>query len=93
MTEAPLVIKVGGNDLSHNGFVGELAECIAELSRKQPCIIIHGGGRMVDSLLDKLRIEPHYVNGQRVTDHATLDVVEMVLSGQVCWRQGSTRWE
>lgn len=83
MKDSPLVIKVGGNDLSRNGFVRELARCIADLNRAQPCIVIHGGGRTVDSLLDRLGIEPHYVNGQRVTDEAVLDVVEMVLSGQV----------
>lgn len=83
MTGIPLVIKVGGNDLSRNGFVEELAQCIAEINQKQPCIVIHGGGRTVDSLLDKLGIEPHYVNGQRITDHASLEIVEMVLSGQV----------
>jgi acetylglutamate kinase len=82
---APLVIKVGGNDLSKPGFVEALAHTVSQIS--QPCVLVHGGGRTVDDLLSKLEIVPQYVNGQRVTDEATLEVVEMVLSGQACSMQ------
>lgn len=78
---APLVIKVGGNDLSKPGFVEGLAHTVSQISK--PCVLVHGGGRTVDDLLSKMEIVPQYVNGQRVTDEATLEVVEMVLSGQV----------
>jgi len=83
MSISPLVIKVGGNDLAKLGFIEGLAEAVARLAQSQPCILIHGGGRTVDVLLDRLHIEPQYVDGQRVTDEATLTVVEMVLTGQV----------
>ncbi|MBN1312962.1 MAG: acetylglutamate kinase [Anaerolineae bacterium] len=83
MKEVPLVIKVGGNDLARPGFIDELTESVAELNQKHPCVIVHGGGRTVDKLLDQLGIEPKYVNGQRVTDDVVLEIVEMVLSGQV----------
>ena len=83
MKPGPIVIKVGGNDLSVPGFIPALAEAVAHRSRSQPCVVVHGGGRTVDRLLGQLDIAPRYVNGQRVTDQASLEVVEMVLSGQV----------
>jgi acetylglutamate kinase len=83
MHSAPVVIKVGGNDLSSPGFVEALAEAVAQRSQKLACVVVHGGGRAVDRLLGQLNVTPKYVNGQRVTDEAALDVVEMVLSGQV----------
>jgi acetylglutamate kinase len=79
----PIVIKVGGNDLDREGFVPALVETVADLQQHQPCIVVHGGGRTINLLLDALGIEPTYVDGQRVTDAPTLDAAEMVLSGQV----------
>ncbi|MEJ2023593.1 MAG: acetylglutamate kinase [Deltaproteobacteria bacterium] len=46
-------------------------------------IVVHGGGPQIGSLLEKLSIEPHFVDGMRVTDEETMDVVEMVLVGKV----------
>ena len=46
-------------------------------------VIVHGGGPMINALLDKLEIKSEFVNGKRVTDAATMEVVEMVLSGTV----------
>lgn len=46
-------------------------------------VIVHGGGPEINSWLDKLGIEPQFKNGLRVTDSATMDVVEMVLVGRV----------
>ncbi len=83
MNSAPLVIKVGGNELEKPGFVEQLAEAVAQIQRQQPCVVVHGGGRRVDELLGALGIQPQYVDGQRVTDEVTLEVVEMVLSGLV----------
>jgi acetylglutamate kinase len=80
MQTPPVVIKVGGNELDAPGFIEGLARAVAGLS---PCVLVHGGGRAVTSLQQKLGIEPVYVNGQRVTDEASLEVVEMVLSGRV----------
>ena len=80
---APLVIKMGGNDLAKPGFVEELAAIVAELNAKQPCILVHGGGRAISQLMETLGLEPEFVDGQRVTDNDVLDVVEMILSGTV----------
>src|SRR5574341_473995 len=84
MRRLPIVVKVGGNELDKPGFVAALAQAIAPLQREKPCIVVHGGGRRVDDLLARLDIQPQYApGGQRITDEATLEIVEMVLSGQV----------
>ena len=46
-------------------------------------IIVHGGGPQINEFLEKMQIKPSYVQGMRVTDGATMDVVEMVLVGKV----------
>jgi acetylglutamate kinase len=46
-------------------------------------VIVHGGGPMINSMLDKLNIKSEFINGKRVTDPETMNVVEMVLSGSV----------
>ena len=46
-------------------------------------VIVHGGGPQINHLLDRLGIQPSYIQGMRVTDGETMDVVEMVLVGQV----------
>ena len=46
-------------------------------------VIVHGGGPMINSMLDKLNIESEFIDGKRVTDSETISVVEMVLSGNV----------
>ena len=46
-------------------------------------VVVHGGGPQIEELLDKLKIESKFVDGRRVTDEATMDVVEMVLVGKV----------
>ena len=79
----PIVIKVGGNDLDRPGFVDELSGAVAHLNSQTPCVVVHGGGRAIDSLQQKLGLQPQYINGQRVTDELSLEVAEMVLSGMV----------
>jgi acetylglutamate kinase len=46
-------------------------------------VIVHGGGPQINKVLDKMQITPSYVDGMRVTDTETMDVVEMVLVGKV----------
>ena len=45
--------------------------------------LVHGGGKAIARLQERLRLEPHFVEGLRVTDDESLDVAEMVLSGLV----------
>ncbi|MBN1963063.1 MAG: acetylglutamate kinase, partial [Anaerolineae bacterium] len=54
-----------------------------ELHRSTPCILVHGGGQAINRLQERLGIQPIYDHGQRVTDPATLEVAEMMLSGLV----------
>jgi acetylglutamate kinase len=77
------VIKVGGNDLAAPGFIPALAEAVADLHTEMPCVLVHGGGRAITALMEKLGVEPVYVDGQRVTDEPALEAAEMVLSGSI----------
>jgi acetylglutamate kinase len=79
----PIVIKVGGNDLEQPGFMDQLARAIAQITQQTPCILVHGGGKSISRLQEQLGLQAVYVNGQRVTDEASLEVAEMMLSGKV----------
>lgn len=83
MIGRPIVIKIGGNDLDKPGFIPDLALAVAQAQQRGPCVLVHGGGQAISRLQERLGIAPVYVNGQRVTDAATLEVTEMVLSGSV----------
>jgi len=77
------VVKFGGsltkNVQAQNKFLKE----IAEISRKENIILVHGGGPEINALLEKFAIESKFVEGVRFTDARALEVVEMALSGKV----------
>jgi len=75
------VIKVGGNELDDPAFVAGLVQAVRGLS--EPPLLVHGGGKEIRSLQERLGLEPHYVDGLRVTDLESLAVVQMVLAGRV----------
>jgi acetylglutamate kinase len=79
-----LVVKYGGNAMIDETLKNSFARDIVlmKLVGMNP-IVVHGGGPQIGSLLEKLNIESHFVDGMRVTDNATMDVVEMVLGGLV----------
>ena len=83
-TGKTFVIKFGGNAMID----GELQESFArdvvlmKLVGMNP-IVVHGGGPQIGELLERLNIESEFVNGMRVTDEHTMDVVEMVLGASV----------
>lgn len=79
-----LVIKYGGNAMTDETLKNSFARDIVLMKTVgiNP-IVVHGGGPQIGELLDKLKIESSFVNGMRVTDSATMDVVEMVLGGLV----------
>jgi len=79
-----VVIKYGGNAMIDDKLKDSFARDIVmmKLIGINP-IVVHGGGPQIGELLDKLAIESHFVNGMRVTDSKTMDVVEMVLGGMV----------
>ncbi|SIQ45571.1 acetylglutamate kinase [Marinobacterium stanieri] len=79
-----VVIKYGGNAMIDEKLKASFARDIVmmKLIGINP-IVVHGGGPQIGSLLEQLKIESHFINGMRVTDSKTMDVVEMVLGGMV----------
>lgn len=79
-----LVIKYGGNAMTDDKLKESFARDVVmlKLIGLNP-IVVHGGGPQIGQLLEQLKIESHFVNGMRVTDSKTMDVVEMVLGGAV----------
>jgi acetylglutamate kinase len=75
------VIKVGGNELDDPTFVEELVRALKELP--EPPVLVHGGGKEIRSLQERLGLEPQYIDGLRVTDLESLAVVQMVLVGRI----------
>ena len=77
------VVKIGGNELSSPDFVTLLGATVSRLLSEMgsPPVIVHGGGRAIAHLQAQLGLETVKVDGLRVTDQASLDVAEMVLSG------------
>ncbi|WP_136636941.1 acetylglutamate kinase [Pseudooceanicola onchidii] len=79
-----VVVKFGGNAM---GGVEEMADFARDIVLMRQVgvnpVVVHGGGPMINSMLDKLGIESTFVRGKRVTDQATVEVVEMVLTGLV----------
>lgn len=81
---ATVVIKFGGHAMGNDEEMDSFARDIVLMQQVglQP-VIVHGGGPMINEMLAKLQIKSDFVNGKRVTDEATVKVVEMVLSGLV----------
>ncbi len=79
-----IVIKYGGNAMIDDHLKNSFARDIVLLKQVgiNP-VVVHGGGPQIGSYLEKLNISSHFVNGMRVTDSETMDVVEMVLGGLV----------
>ena len=79
-----VVIKLGGHAMGSDEGMEMFARDVVlmQMVGVNP-VIVHGGGPMINAMLDKLDIQSEFVNGKRVTDEATVEVVEMVLSGRV----------
>ena len=79
--EKLFIIKIGGNVLDDPASLKHFLETFAKMS--QPRILIHGGGKIATRIGEKLGIQSRYVNGRRITDEATRDLVTMVYGGLV----------
>jgi len=83
-TGKTIVVKFGGNamvdPLLHESFARDIV--LMKLVGMNP-VVVHGGGPQIGSLLERLNIKSEFVDGMRVTDSQTMDVVEMVLGGRV----------
>lgn len=79
-----VVVKYGGNAMTEDTLMDSFARDMVLLKEVgiNP-VVVHGGGPQIGELLAKLKIESRFVNGMRVTDAETMDVVEMVLGGLV----------
>ena len=83
-TRKTIVVKFGGNAMVdpalHESFARDVV--LMKLVGMNP-VVVHGGGPQIGALLEKLNIHTEFVDGMRVTDAQTMDVVEMVLGGSV----------
>jgi acetylglutamate kinase len=82
--DAIVVIKFGGHAMGDEAEMASFARDMVLLRQvgMNP-VIVHGGGPMINEMLARLGVKSDFVKGKRVTDAATVDVVEMVLSGMV----------
>lgn len=79
--EKLFIIKVGGDILDDAAARQSFLEQFSSIPEKK--ILVHGGGKIATSLGKQLGIEPNYINGRRITDEATIDLVTMVYGGLV----------
>lgn len=81
---AIVVVKFGGNAMGDEKAMASFAQDIVLMRQVgvNP-VVVHGGGPMINEMLEKLGIRSEFVRGKRVTDKATVEVVEMILSGLV----------
>lgn len=82
--EETVVVKFGGNAMGDDSLSDAFAQDIVYLKQSgvNP-IVVHGGGPQIAAMLKKLEIKSEFVNGLRVTDKPTVEVVEMVLAGAI----------
>ena len=83
-SDKTILIKFGGHAMGKADYVNAFASDIALLDQvgARP-VVVHGGGPQIGEMLTKLKIESNFVDGLRVTDEATISIVEMVLAGGI----------
>ena len=82
--DAVVVIKLGGHAMgSDEGMASFARDVVLMRTVGINPVIVHGGGPMINALLERLGVESRFVRGKRVTDAETMRVVEMVLAGEV----------
>jgi acetylglutamate kinase len=79
-----IVVKYGGNAMTDEALKRSFAQDVVllKLVGMNP-VVVHGGGPQIDNLLKKVGKQGEFIQGMRVTDEETMDIVEMVLGGQV----------
>jgi len=78
------VIKYGGAAMTDEKLKSMFAKDVTLLTKVGvKLVIVHGGGKEITDMLNRLEIETRFVNGQRYTDEETLEVVQMVLAGKI----------
>ncbi len=81
---ATVVIKLGGNAMGSDEAMDSFARDVVLMQQVgvHP-VVVHGGGPMITRMLERLGVKSAFVDGRRVTDEVTMQIVEMVLSGSV----------
>ena len=79
-----IVIKYGGHAMGDADLANKFARDVVLMKQVgiNP-VVVHGGGPQIKAMMDRLRIESEFIDGLRVTDAATMEIVEMVLSGRI----------
>jgi acetylglutamate kinase len=75
------ILKIGGNVLDNSLLLNSVLDSFAAI--KENKILIHGGGKIANVLMKQLGIEPKMVDGRRITDEKTLEIVTMVYAGWI----------
>src|SRR5437763_13934589 len=84
MTGRPLLIKFGGELLEDRARLETVVSAVSTIAAAgAPLVLVHGGGKEIDAALKLAGIEKRQVDGLRITDERTLDVVVPVLAGAV----------
>jgi acetylglutamate kinase len=83
MSSRALVVKFGGELLEESAYLAGAVAAVKAIAAREPVVVVHGGGKEIDAALKAAGIEKRQVDGLRITDDATLDVVVSVLAGAV----------
>lgn len=75
------ILKIGGNILDNPTLLDNVLDAFSQSQKKK--ILIHGGGKIANVLMEQLGIEPKMADGRRITDERTLDIVTMVYAGLI----------
>src|SRR5262249_23976985 len=90
MVTRPLVLKFGGELLEDRAHLATVVGAVSSITAGgAPIVIVHGGGKEIDAALKIAGIEKRQVDGLRITDEPTLDVVVSVLAGGGDTRPGA----
>lgn len=79
--EPLFIIKIGGNIIDDDAALRSFLQDFASIKAKK--ILLHGGGKIATKIGEQLGIRPNYVDGRRITDAATIDLVTMVYGGLI----------
>ncbi len=75
------VVKIGGNIIENEVALSHFLEDFSKL--EGPKILVHGGGKSASKLSEKMGVKPNMVNGRRITDGDTLDIIVMTYAGKI----------
>lgn len=79
--EKLFIIKIGGNIIDNEDFLHSFLKDFSQIKEKK--ILVHGGGKIATTIGEKLGIQSKYIDGRRITDDETIDLVTMVYGGLV----------